>query len=213
MSDKLTELGILPSDITPSVSVAVNGLLEHIEHLNKNLIDVYSQLEKLQNLIDTDTNPALPNRKSFLKRLNWTIQMSRRLSEPSCVVTLRVRRFDQIESQYGFQAKNAAVNHLARTLSNSIRDTDFFARVGENEFAVIMFFANIENAKAKAGSLCFELGNKPLLWNSAPIHFEGEFGAHQISISDSPENALLAANNALFAARGTTTIESVDLNS
>lgn len=213
MSDKFTELGIPPAEITPSVSIAVSGLLEHIEQLNKTLIQTYNQLENLQNLIDTDTDPALPNRKSFLQRLMWTIQMATRLNQPSCVVVFRINDFDKFQPSYGFQAYNAAINHLARILSNNIRDTDFFARTGNHDFAAIMFFADFENAKTKAQKVCHQVAQNPLLWNGSDVNFQCNFGVHKILTSDTPDSALLSANNSLFTELEKMPTEKIDFSS
>ncbi|PIR33698.1 MAG: hypothetical protein COV36_02230 [Alphaproteobacteria bacterium CG11_big_fil_rev_8_21_14_0_20_44_7] len=198
MSDKFKDLGIPASEITPSVSIAVSGLMEHLEFLNKELRRQGEQLQNLQNLIDTDTSPALPNIKSFEKRLEWAIAISKRHTEPTSVVIFRIENIEEIEERYGFQAGSMAINHAAKTLSDNIRDTDFFARISRDEFGALMFFADIENVQSKASRLCAQVAGEQLRWNNGYIEIHAGFGAHMIKAGDDSETALLAAKNAVF---------------
>lgn len=199
MSDRLKELGIPQHEITPAVSIAVNGLLDHVEQLNSDLQNRKTQLENLQNLIDVDTTPALPNRRGFIKRLEWTIAMNKRYSGPTSVVVFRFNDLDEVNRVYGYQAGTRATSYVAEYLAANIRDTDFFARIGENQFGILMFFAEFEDVKAKAERMRNQLRNNPLRWNNGLINFSLAFGVHAITPADNPESAIMAATNAVFS--------------
>lgn len=198
MSDKLNELGIPQSDITPAVSIAVSGLLDHIESLTSQLQLSLRELEDFQKLVDIDSSPIIPNRKSFIKRLRWAIAMMKRHQSPTSAVVFRIDNYSEIQNSYGFAASKETANHVASILSDSLRDTDFFAKLEQEKFGTIMFFAEFENVKNKAQRLCQQVRSRPFEWNNSVIDIEINFGAHLIDSSDDAESALLDATNALY---------------
>jgi diguanylate cyclase (GGDEF)-like protein len=180
------------------VSIAVTGLLDHVEQLNADLQKGKTQLENLQGLIDVDTSPALPNRRAFIKRLEWSIAMNKRYNGSASVVVFRFNDHDEVNRVYGYQASTRAASYIAEYLAANIRDTDFFARIGENQFGVIMFFAEFDDVKAKAERMRNQLRNNPMRWNNGLINFSMAFGVHAITAADTPESALMAATNAVY---------------
>lgn len=198
MSDRLKELGIPQHEITPAVSIAVNGLLDHINQLNSDLQNRKTQLENLQNLIDVDTIPSLPNRRGFIKRLEWTIAMNKRYGGQTCIASFRLNDLEELARVYGYQASAKAASYVAEYLANNIRDTDFFARIGENQFGALMYFAEFEDVKSKAERMRNQLRNNPMRWNNGLINFSLAYGVHAITAADDPESAIMAATNAVF---------------
>ncbi len=210
MSDKLQELGIPQHEITPSVSIAVNGLIDHVNYLNKSLNQLREQFTTLQSLVDIDGGSVIPNRKALIKRLQWSIAMSKRYTGSNSIVTFAISDFDSISRTYGYEAGSRAANYTGEFLANNIRDTDFFARINESQFGVIMYFAESQDVKTKAQKLCNELRNAPFRWNNSVINIGISEGVHAILPSDDAENALTAALNAMFIQDTKTKFEQVN---
>lgn len=198
MPEKLHELGIPPEDITPAVSIAVNGLLDHIEHLHKELRNATFQLEDIQSLVDFSVSPVLPNHKSLNKRLNWSIAMFHRHKEPICVSAFRIDNLQRIEENYGSEAANIVISRTAEAITNLLRDTDFFGRYARADFAAIMYFSDFLSCQQKAQQICAEVSAQTIRWNAGYINAKLEFGVHQITEADDAEKALLAATNAMY---------------
>ncbi len=198
MSDKLRELGIPPSDITPAVSIALNGLTDHIEQLNAELQNTKQQLENLQDLIDVDSSPALPNRRAFIKRIDWAIAMNKRYSDPTSIVIFKLSDFETINRTYGYQAASRAAGYVAEYLAANVRDTDFFARINETQFGALMFFAEVDDIREKVSRMRGHILQNPMRWNNGVINIPLSCGLHRITSADTPESAILAATNAVF---------------
>jgi diguanylate cyclase (GGDEF)-like protein len=201
LSDKLTELGIAPFEVTPSVSIAVNSLLRKIDDLNDELAAQKSTLENLQSLIDVDADLVLPNKKAFLNRINWSVGMHKRYAYLASVVILKIDDFDEIAATYGSRAASVLSNKIASFVPNNIRDTDFFAKISEHEFGLIMYFAEKENIIKKCESVIADLRMNPVKWNNSTINFNLSFGVHQITESDTSANAFNMAHNLVYVAR------------
>jgi diguanylate cyclase (GGDEF)-like protein len=105
---------------------------------------------------------------------------------------------EELARVYGYQASAKAASYVAEYLANNIRDTDFFARIGENQFGALMYFAEFEDVKSKAERMRNQLRNNPMRWNNGLINFSLAYGVHAITAADDPESAIMAATNAVF---------------
>ena len=211
MSDKITELGIPQYEITPSVSVALNGLFDHVEQLNAELQRTKTQLSNLQNLIDVEVSPSLPNRRAFIQRLDWAIAMSKRYSGSACVTIFNFADYDSVSRTYGYQAANRTSNYLADFLHNSIRDTDFFARLSDTQYGIIMFFAGFDDVVNKADSMRNSVRQSPMKWNNGLININLSVGVHAITPADSAESAIMAATNAMYTDKQKLKFEEINI--
>lgn len=196
--NKFRELGIPEYEITPAISIAVSGLLAKIEHLDAELNQTRLNLEGLQNMIDEEGDVTLPSRKAFIKRLEWSIAMFKRHQGKTCVVVFRMADYDGIERLYGTAAVNRAVKLIAEYISTSIRDTDYFARLGKDEFGGLLYFGEYENITKKAEEIAMKLRGMPMSWNNSVVNFGISVGVHMVESADSAESAVLAASNASF---------------
>jgi diguanylate cyclase (GGDEF)-like protein len=97
---------------------------------------------RLHNLIRqqafTDFLTNLPNRRSFDSRLETEIRRSNRYQRPFTLVMIDLDRFKAINDQFGHPFGDDVLKRTAGIMSKSVRDTDFLARYGGDEFALIL---------------------------------------------------------------------------
>ncbi len=97
---------------------------------------------RLHNLIRqqafTDFLTNLPNRRSFDARLETEIRRSNRYQRPFTLVMIDLDRFKAINDSFGHPFGDEMLKRAAGTMSKSVRDTDFLARYGGDEFALIL---------------------------------------------------------------------------
>lgn len=196
MSDKFKELGIPEYEITPAVSIAVSALVTRIEQLDAELGQVRGSLENLQSMVDIEGDVTLPNRRAFLSRLNWSIAMFKRYEVKTTALVFRINDYDGIARVYGFQAAARAAKLVAEFLSSNIRDTDYFARLGKDEFGMLMYFAEYEDIIRKADNLVVKLRTMPMRWNNSIINIGLSVGAHLLNKADTADAALISVANA-----------------
>ena len=104
----------------------------------------------LKLLAKTDSLTLLPNRHSFFK--SGRSYMKKALSEGKelSVLMLDIDHFKKVNDKFGHDVGDQAICHVAALASETMRDRDFFARIGGEEFAAILPDANIEQARAIA---------------------------------------------------------------
>ena len=97
-------------------------------------------------LATLDGLTGLHNRRSFDTRLDEEISRFQRAERSLSLVIIDVDRFRQFNDQFGHPAGDAALQRVARLLEQTARATDFVARLGGEEFAVLMPETDESNA-------------------------------------------------------------------
>ena len=93
---------------------------------------------RLRQLADEDPLTSLPNRRSFEAAVRLTLAISARHGIAGCLLMIDLDGFKEINDTYGHAAGDAALAAVARGLRDRLRSTDVLARIGGDEFAVLL---------------------------------------------------------------------------
>jgi diguanylate cyclase (GGDEF)-like protein len=198
MSERVALLGIPEKEMTPAVSLAVSALLEKLDDVNRELTRTKESLTELEQLVDVDCVAPIPNRRAFVRRLAWAISMFERYEHPSTILYFDINDFKNINDMYGHAAGDLAIRHISQLLSTTMRESDFLARIGGDEFAVIMYYANEESARARGVKIAEKLKATPFLFNGKHLTISAAFGSYSIRKGDDAESALAAADMSMY---------------
>jgi diguanylate cyclase (GGDEF)-like protein len=127
-----------------------------------------------------------------------------------------IDRFKFINDKYGHAAGDAALAHFASLVSESRRSEDVIARVGGEEFALLLPGTELRDAMALADQLCSKVGSNPMDMTSIGLPMTSSFGVAAISEKDaSLDDMVLRADRAMYrskrAGRNQVDIESSQL--
>lgn len=100
----------------------------------------------LQNLAMTDTLTRLPNRRAFRNRLREEMARARRNATPFVLSVMDIDHFKQFNDAHGHPQGDAFLKEAAAAWRNVLRPTDFLARLGGEEFAVLLVNCPAEEA-------------------------------------------------------------------
>jgi diguanylate cyclase (GGDEF)-like protein/PAS domain S-box-containing protein len=103
-----------------------------------------------------DMLTGLPNRALLAERMRLSIDECETTETKAALLLLDLDRFKVINDTRGHQAGDMLLRQVAERLSNSIKPTDFAARIGGDEFAIIL--QNVDDADA-VSSKCLKLLN------------------------------------------------------
>jgi diguanylate cyclase (GGDEF)-like protein/PAS domain S-box-containing protein len=106
-----------------------------LEEEHARLLDANARLEALATL---DGLTGLKNRRAFAERLSDEVSRSRRAGTPVSLLLLDIDHFKQFNDAFGHPRGDDVLRLVARILQRGVRDTDFAARFGGEEFAVIL---------------------------------------------------------------------------
>ncbi len=101
-------------------------------------LDSARQRELLRTQADTDELTGLLNRRAFNRRLEVLFHRARLASTPLSLVEVDVDEFKLINDRSGHAAGDAALTAVADALKRSVREGELVARIGGEEFAIIL---------------------------------------------------------------------------
>jgi len=93
---------------------------------------------ELQRLANTDALTGLHNRRQFYELANQELARSRRTQAPVSLMMIDIDHFKQINDTYGHAMGDVVLQSLARTMKNSLREMDVIARLGGEEFVILL---------------------------------------------------------------------------
>jgi diguanylate cyclase (GGDEF)-like protein len=198
MADRIAMLGVPQAQMTEEVSLAISALLEKLDDTNRELSRTKENLTEIERLVDVDCVAPIPNRRAFMRRLTWAITMHERYGHPSTVLYFDLNAFKKINDDFGHAAGDLAIRHISQLLSNTMRESDFLARIGGDEFAVIMYYAEEEAAKKRGAKIVEKLGETPLVFNGTRIPLSTAYGYYTIKSGDDAESALASADTSMY---------------
>jgi diguanylate cyclase (GGDEF)-like protein len=95
-------------------------------------------LEKISHMAWHDALTGLPNRRLFEDRVEQELVRSRRVGEPVCMFFVDLDHFKSVNDTMGHAAGDDLIQQVARRLVDTVRAQDTVARVGGDEFAILL---------------------------------------------------------------------------
>ncbi len=114
------------------------------------LITLRQTMERLRSEADLDHLTGLANRRRFRVALDREVERWRRYRVPCALLLLDIDHMKAINDRFGHPAGDAVIRQIANVLTKVLRDNDTAARLGGEEFALLL--ASIEGEKAAAAA-------------------------------------------------------------
>ena len=157
---------------------------------------------KMKKMATRDELTGLLNRRGFTEYGGRAFAAARRAGTDLSVIMTDIDRFKFINDKYGHAAGDAALAHFARVFSDARRKEDVVARVGGEEFAMLLPGTNLRDAMALADQLCSKIGSNPMDMTSVGLPMTSSFGVAAISEKDeSLDNMVLRADRAMYRSK------------
>ncbi len=121
--------------------------------------------EQITNLAHHDNLTGLPNRILFYDRLNHAITMARRNKASIAVLYLDLDGFKLINDTLGHDAGDALLRETAKRITACVRDSDTVARMGGDEFTVILCDQRASSSKDRVAKKIIEAIAHPFMIN------------------------------------------------
>lgn len=104
----------------------------------RTLLDFKTYLDTCEEAAFTDHLTGLANRRRFERHLEREISRTLRYNHPFCLILLDIDNFKVVNDTHGHEAGDEAIRQLSKTLQAGTRGIDLAARIGGEEFAVIL---------------------------------------------------------------------------
>jgi diguanylate cyclase (GGDEF)-like protein len=152
----------------------------------------------------TDELTGLVNRRRFLDALRSEIGRGQRLGGRISVVLADLDDFKLVNDRFGHHAGDEVLLAFANLLRAHGRDVDVAARLGGEEFAILLPETGIDGASAGAERLRRSLAELvlPIGDNGQEVRVTASFGVAELTNGQSLDGLLRAADTALYLAKG-----------
>ncbi|GAB1393704.1 diguanylate cyclase [Rhodocyclaceae bacterium] len=109
--------------------------------------------EQLARQARTDALTGILNRRAFFELGNQELSRLRRYGGSACLAMIDIDYFKRVNDTYGHQVGDQALRLLTSTLAGRLRANDIFARVGGEEFAILLTQTALPEATEKLNEL------------------------------------------------------------
>ena len=130
--------------------------------LKEQLARAERRVEELTALADRDPLVGVLNPRAFTRELARAVAGAARHGHEASLVALDIEALKAINERHGRAAGDAALAHVGRIVSGHVRTTDAVGRVRDDEFAVLLAFADERGAQAKMKRLAQKIADTPI---------------------------------------------------
>jgi diguanylate cyclase (GGDEF)-like protein/PAS domain S-box-containing protein len=190
----------------PSGTIGVGTAVTDVTHLK----DVERRLEEtnrsLTVLATTDELTQLPNRRMFGEQLDLALARARRGGLGVAVLCLDLDRFKDVNDTLGHAYGDQLLVEIAGRLRASARETDVVARIGGDEFVILLADLDVQEAPALAQTVVERIGgllSEPLAIGPVELKVDASIGIAIYPLDSRDAKGLLAvADAAMYAGKG-----------
>jgi diguanylate cyclase (GGDEF)-like protein/PAS domain S-box-containing protein len=160
------------------------------------------EMEKqLETLASTDELTGLWNRRYFFEIGHNECKRTRRYKAKFGMLVIDIDHFKDINDTYGHAAGDAVLRNVAEIFRKGLRDVDIPARIGGEEFAVLMPNTDIEGAKIVAERLRSAVESSEVVYEENSLKITISVGISDCTNINSIDEMLKNADDALYEAK------------
>jgi diguanylate cyclase (GGDEF)-like protein/PAS domain S-box-containing protein len=158
--------------------------------------------ERIRHMAAHDSLTGLPNRMLFADRLTQAISMARRDARQCALLYLDLDKFKPVNDRYGHDVGDRLLKRVAERLRGVVRESDTVARVGGDEFTVLLLdIASPQNAVGVAEKIVAAL-TTPFRLEGREIRIGTSIGvAFFPADAEDPDTLVKKADAAMYAAK------------
>ncbi|MGH2919822.1 MAG: diguanylate cyclase [Solirubrobacteraceae bacterium] len=193
------------SELWISMSLSlVSGSEGEPEHFIVQVEDITDRKrgeERLQHLADHDPLTGLLNRRRLEQEISQQIRLAERYRRQACLIMLDLDGFKPINDTVGHAAGDELLKGIGDVLRERVRRSDMVARVGGDEFAILLPQASRQQAARVAEAVRQAIRDRVTITAGTELRTTASMGVVALEPDDSPGRVLLRADQAMYAAK------------
>jgi len=175
------------------------ALAAEIARLRDEVARLQGRVDQLDQLAHQDVLIGLPNRRGFMRQLNQLIARINRYDEMAAMLFIDVDGLKLINDSFGHKAGDEALMFVAELLVRGVRASDYVARIGGDEFGILLEHANESSAAETASRLVSQIAGCEFCYEESCLPLSVAIGFSLIAKGDSSEDVIERADLAMYA--------------
>jgi diguanylate cyclase len=174
---------------------------ERIADLERETLELHSKLDLEKHGARLDPLTGIANRKSFDER--FAREITRRSQGDAATVLLLwdIDNFKVINDSYGHRAGDRVLQSVAACFTAALRASDFVARIGGEEFAVLLGGLKVAEAEKIANQVRTAVEGLRFHFRATPVRITVSCGITELHQGEAPETVFERADSALYRAK------------
>ncbi len=161
-----------------------------------------SLIERLRDLSATDQLTDLPNRRVMMSRLTEEHARYLRSGHSYTVVMMDLDFFKKVNDTHGHAVGDQVLQGVAKLLQSSLRTSDTLARIGGEEFLLLMPMTDADGALVQALRIRDKIAATPITTDSGELRVTMSLGVAEVLPPDKEAAAVVnRADAALYQAK------------
>jgi diguanylate cyclase (GGDEF)-like protein len=175
-----------------------SALIAEISRLRGEVARLESRVEELDRLANLDTLVPVANRRGLIAHLDMMIARFERHGTPAALLFVDVDGLKALNDTFGHTAGDAALIHLTETMIASVRQTDMVARIGGDEFAILLDHADETSARETAARLADQVADCEFCFEGTCLPLSIAIGFTPVQQGDTPLSVMDRADEAMY---------------
>ncbi|WP_232771383.1 sensor domain-containing diguanylate cyclase [Colwellia sp. 12G3] len=198
-----TEAGDICHYISTKVPFNQPDKLPALIGFSTDVTELFNLKEKFKQLANTDPLTNLYNRRFFTEQAGKEYQRAKRYSLSMTLISIDIDHFKSINDQYGHPVGDQVLIEVAKQLQANLRQTDILARIGGEEFSILLPETSSQSAMAFAERIREEQSKLKIIGDwQGEIKLSVSIGVSSFLPSDEAFDALFSrADKALYQAK------------
>ncbi len=165
----------------------------------KELSEKEERIKDLEKLLTIDELTQTGNRRGFYSRFEGELDRTNRgENKGGLLIIIDLDHFKSINDKFGHQAGDEALKTVGAFLKSNVRPMDMVARMGGDEFIILMPNTDIAKAMKRARKIGNSLNNLSFKWNETIIHIHASLGLKEYEQGDTIEAIIEQADKGMY---------------
>ena len=173
-------------------------LVEEISLLRGKVARLQERVEQLDQLAHQDSLINLPNRRGFMRELDRLIARVDRYGIKAAMLFVDLDGLKMINDTFGHRAGDEALIQVAALLSKGVRHSDAVARIGGDEFGILLESSDERDAQETAARLIDQISGCEFLHDGEALPLSVAIGVGMIDALDTAEAIMERADEAMY---------------
>ena len=179
------------------------NITDELSNTQEELAEIKEQLEETKSQLLHDSLTGLYNRLAYEDRVEVEFSRSRRIKSPLCLAMWDIDYFKKVNDNYGHDVGDRVLKAFSDVIMKRIRKTDMFARIGGEEFVLLMPDTSSDVALTLNNELRETFMKCKFSYENTTFSATSSVGIADFTENDTPESVLKKADLALYESKDT----------